>query len=168
MITTLHETGSSENFDLTIKYNLAQNWDQSKTGNVTPSFYSSAGGIYSWPRTFGTNEIHCNLDDLVIPLETTNGDSMHKLKSIVYVDVFSSSANLGRLFCDEVNRIIWDVLKPNATNRIKKSNGTDNSAITEFENTTMLWKKEKFQNPQNKLYNHYSGELRIIWYQFRT
>ena len=169
-ITTLHESGSAEGFDLTLKYNINANWSSSNTGSQTPTMYSASGTnvAYSWPKTFGTNEIHFNLDDLEIPNGEANGDTWHRMKSIVYIDIFARDSTLGKLFCREVNRIIWDVLKPNASTRIVKSDGSSNSAINSFDKTTIMWKKEKFLHPQQSLYVHYSGQVEIIWYQTRS
>lgn len=169
-ITTLHETGTYEGFDKTITYNLQQNWSSVNTSSTTPNFNSASGTnvSHSWPKTFGTNEIHCNLDELEIPFGEANSDTWHRMKSIVYIDVFSRDAALGKLFCREINRIIWDVLKPNSANRVVKSDGTSVSAINSFDKTTILWKKERFLHPQTSLYAHYSGTLEIIWYQTKS
>lgn len=169
-ITVLHETGSFEGFDKTIAYNLQQQWTAANTNSETPKFYSASGTnvSHSWPKTFGTNEIHCNLEDQEFLMEIANSDTWHRVKAVVYIDVFARDAALGKLFCKEINRILWDVLKPNASNRVLKSDGSSNSAIAEFLKTEIQWIKEKFLHPQTSLYVHYSGQLEIIYYKTRT
>lgn len=169
-VTTLHESGSYEGFDKTIAYNLEQNWSAANTNSETPLFYSASGtGVtHSWPSTGASYEIHCNLDHLEIPDGEANGDTWHRMKSIVYIDVFTRDADLLKLTEREINRIIWDVLKPNASTRILKSNGSSNSAINSFEKTTIQWRKERWMKPQQENYSHSSGELVIIWYQTRA
>lgn len=169
-VTTLHETGSYEGFDKTIAYHLDQNWNTANTDSKEPYFYSASGtGVsHSWPSTGASYEIHCNLDEMEIPDGEANGDTWHRMKSIVYIDIFAHSADLLKLTEREVNRIIWDALKPNASTRLTKSDGSSVSAINTFDKTTILWRKERWMKPEQELYAHSSGQLTIIWYQTRS
>ena len=141
-----------------------------RSNSSTPFFYSASGSgvAHSWPSTGASYEIHCNLDQLEIPDGEANGDTWHRMKSIVYIDIFANSADQLKLTEREINRIIWDVLKPNASTRLYKSDGSSYSAINSFEKSTIMWVKERFMKPEQELYAHSSGQLTIIWYQTRT
>ena len=170
-ITYINLVGSYEHFDLTVKYHLEGNWVSGNTNSETPVFYSATGTnvSHSWPRTFGTNEIHCNEDIMQIPIpeETINGNTYQGMKSIVYIDVFARDANLLKLFCLEINRIVWE-LSPNSATRLKKSNGTQNSPISRFDRNTLQFKKERLMEPNMKLQPHASTEIGIIWHKLKT
>lgn len=163
--------GAWEHPDLTIKYQLSTNWTSANTNSETPIFYSATGTnvSHSWPKTFGTNEIHCNTDDLeiLIPNEEANGNTYAGVKYAVYIDVFARDANLLKLFVREVQRIIWE-LSPNTATRLKKSDGVNNSPISRFESPHIMFKKERKMEPNIQLQPHASGMLNIVMHKLKT
>jgi hypothetical protein len=170
-VTYINDAGNWEHFDKTISARLSASWTSGNTNSETPTFHSASGTnvSQSWPRSFGTNEIHCNEDDTQFPIssETANGNTWQGMKSLVYIDIFARDANLLKLFIREVNRIIWE-LNPNSGNRVKKSNGTDNSPIDHFESYTIQFIKERQLAPNMRVSAHGSGTLKIIWYKLRS
>jgi len=171
VVTYVNLVGAWEHFDKTLASRLTANWNPANTGGITPKVYSASGlnVSHSWARTFGTNEIHLNEDEtsLQLPLEEANGNTRIGMKTLVYIDVFSNDANKLKLFMLEINRIIWE-LNPNSSNRIKKSNGTENSPISHFDRYTVYFRKEREIDPSMKIYAHASGTLGVIWYKVRT
>jgi hypothetical protein len=171
-VTYVNESGTGfEPFDETIRAKFAANWTSANTGGLTPSFKSAFGTnvSHSWVRTFGANEIHFNEDESTIelPTEEANGNTWIGQKTLVYIDIFASSANNLKLFIREANRIIWE-LNPNGANRITKSNASDNSAIDHFDRYTVMFRKERQLMPNMKIQAHASGTLGIIWYKIRS
>lgn len=170
-IAYINLVGTYEHPDLTIKYHLSTNWTSANTNSETPIFYSATGTnvSYSWPKTFGTNEIHCNVDELeiLLPDEEANGNTYAGVKYLVYIDVFARDANLLKLFTKEVQRIIWE-LSPNSGTRLKKSNGTQDSSISRFGSPHIMFRKDRKMEPNIQLQPHASGVLEVIMHKLKT
>lgn len=168
-VTYVNLAGTYEHPDLTIKYHLDTNWNAANTNSEEPTYYSAAGTnvSHSWPRTFGTNEIHCNTEEMESLIEEANGNTYAGVKYLVYIDIFARDANLLKLFIKEVQRIIWEI-SPNSGTRLLKSNGTQNSSISRFGSSHISFKKERSMEPNIKLQPHASGVLEVIMHKVKT
>lgn len=168
-ITDTALSGTYEHLDKVIAYNLELRWNNANTNSEPPVFYSATGSnvTQSWPLTDYTNEVHCNeADPMPDPNETDNGDRRHKLKTIVYVDVFARDANLLKLYIREVDRIIWEYA-PNDSTRINKSD-TAASNIIRYENSSLEWHTEFIKESNTQRGAHASGKLICIHYRIKT
>ena len=173
-ITYLHNAGSWEGLDLTLKSRFdassgSGGWDSANTNGQKPIMKCGTESPlgHSWPKVVGNNEIHFNEETLVTPMLEANGDTWQETKHLVYIDIFASSMSLLKLFILEANRIIWE-LRPNSAIRIKKSNGTDNSPIDHFDRNSLEWVQERPLVQNVKVQEHASGVLGCILYKSRT
>ena len=172
-VTTVNEQGAFEAFDKTLAKAYENAWDFTNVGqDFKPKFKSASDQDveYSWARTSGDYEIHFNQDmnDIPIATEEANGNNWQGMKTLVYVDIFTRKSNIMKLYVKEFNRITWDVLKPNGSTRIKKSNGTDNSAIDHFGKYHIQFIKERVLEPEHLPSPHTSGTIEVIWYKLRS
>jgi hypothetical protein len=169
-LTYLHDAGTWEGFDKTIAARLSASWNSANTNTETPKFYSASGNnvSHSWTRGFGTNEVHLNEDIGQQTVLDENSNTMKGFRTVVFIDIFARDASLLKLFIREVNRVLWDVLSPDSGNRLKKSNGTDNSPIDHFEGETIEFRKNRLTFSNMKLQPHANGELKVVWYVFKT
>lgn len=173
VLTFWNLVGTLENFDKTLAFRFNAAWVPANVGQTTNPTFGNAtdkGGDYSWPRNLGNYEIHFNQDDNDFPLndEQFNGNNYQALKTTVYVDIFTRNLNTMKLYINEFNRIVWDVLRPDSNRRILKSDGS-NSHIARFESYNINFRKERTLQPEQiEKQSHSSGEIGVIWYKSRS
>lgn len=142
-VSYINLVGSREAPDKIIRYNLSNSWTASNiTGTITPLFQSA-----SEEPDYVADDDMSNEDIITVTwlgderIEDSdnepNGDSVHHWKHILRVDVYAQDMTRLLEFCDEVNRIFWE-LAPNSGTRIDKSDGSD-SEIDYFEKSEITF-----------------------------
>lgn len=163
-VTYINLSGTREAPDKTVRYRLQTHWDNTNTSSITPLFQSG-----SEEPDFRADDDMANenivtvtwlLDERVADSENEpNGDSIHHFKHVLRIDVWAESIGLLLLFCDEINRVLWEY-SPNSGTRFLKSDGA-NSEADYFEKTEISFEQIEPQNDGINFKPSTSGILEI-------
>ena len=126
-VTFINLSGAREPPDKTIRYLLTTYWTASNTSSITPIFQSA-----SEEPDYIANDDLVNEDIIAVTWiadqkandNEPNGDSIHHWKHVLRIDIWAQTVPILLLFCDEVNRILWDYA-PNSGTRLVKSTGAN-------------------------------------------
>lgn len=170
--------GDVESPDETLRHFIARNWTAENTENVTPVFLSPQGQgtepADDERRIAGQNFRALQKKNAVIFKRTdtvANGaDSWNNDRSsinyIVTIDVFAESSSKAMKFTEEITNILFDSLINN-TNRIVKSNNTEDSFITRFDRSSIDWLRVG-EIEDVGVTEQYSGEIGCLVEKSRT
>lgn len=169
-VTFQHLVGSYENVDKTIAYNLENNWDQTKTSNVTPAFENGtdepdfkAQFDAIGPNTILVNTIHRDLD---VTDDEVNSDTVHSVYEEIVITIVAESRLMRISLEDEVNRILWE-LNVNSANRVNKSDGS-NSHIDHFVKSEISFLEIDIDGIDSTNFQSSEGTLTVVYYKFRS
>ncbi len=169
-----YETGTFELFSDTIRAWVSRNWTASNTANKTPTFISPGGKASStastsrvknhvWPSNATNDEVYFNEGDTLLTDDIDLGRKIYMKTTIVYVDIFSRDARRQRLYEIEINRIIANNF-PDASTRINKSNNSNVSAISTFQDEEIEFiHPESIEGKEFARTVQSSGELLCNW-----
>ncbi|MCV0398549.1 MAG: hypothetical protein K5785_00985 [Nitrosarchaeum sp.] len=178
-IETSYLVGDPEPFDETLRYYFSSNWDDSKTNDVTPVFLSPHGKdseAANLAKEISQADIKGLKAKALILFETTENrldlqrSSAGKLRngkaSVVQITIYSRTKHEGFLFAEQINDIIQDNY-PNTATRIKKSGGSQDSAIVSFEEKGVTFSEPLVQDKEGLVYVS-SGFLTCQWQKVKT
>ncbi|MBI5697107.1 MAG: hypothetical protein HZC29_01090 [Thaumarchaeota archaeon] len=182
-ITYQYLEGNWEELEETLRAFFYSKWDSTKTGGVTPTFKSPQGIDNQDPSTSiekvevawkdggdRENLIVFNQRGVYQKRNDTAGNHVIPLVYHIYVDVFAEDIQLLGLFIKHLNDIVQDYLAVDLV-QIKKCNGTQNSAISGFDEEQIEWSNPN--NPKNEFKELWSvvqrsGIIKPIVYKFKT
>ena len=168
-VTFQHLSGSYENTDKVIAYNLEQNWDDTNTGSVTPTIlngtdepdYEAQFDCHD-VNSILVNTIEINYDETE---DEVNSDTVHSVHEEILITVVAESRVRRILLEAEVNRVLWE-LNANSANRVPKSDAA-NSHIDHFQKSEVTFLQ--IELPESAAYQQGSeGSLFVIYYKFRS
>jgi len=166
--------GTHEGFDHTIKAFIALNWVVANTKNqagvdTLPTFRSATqeNTDHIWPKGSFGDELYFNLGGTREYIKSSGWGQLAYIQDVM-IDIFSHDTILRDRFEKEVNRILWDIGKPDTSNRIKKSDNINNSAIAEFFEPRVAFEAPKVQDPSQRKRAHSAGILGCVYYLTRT
>ena len=167
--------GTAEPFPETIRRLLASEWDDSETMDVTPVMVSPNGqGDAEADHSATLKKNDWKILDNRDAVRIYEGDTARqdpadmwnrtqRMVTTVYIDIFATSPLMGTLMKNEINRIILGNM-PNNSDRILKSNGTENSAIATWDRQSIDWEKINDVSDRDTALQ-YSGQLGCVWSQ---
>lgn len=170
-ITLLNLSGAQEGPDKTIRALLENNWDNSNTSSVTPTFMSDT----EEPDFLARDDMSDNnlvgvswvADERVEDSEDEpNGDTIHHWKHILRIDFWADSLNLAREFQQEINRILWENAPDNAT-RLVKSDASDSEA-DRFEKTELTFERIEPESEDDHRPSFQTEDLQIHFRKRQT
>jgi len=174
MITIQYLQGTMERFDETIRHLVARNWNKTMTEEITPKFLSpqgqdanpadtaktKSGMAWEKPKNQDYIRIHQG-NTLRYRKDLPTGTKNVRMITTVFIDIFAQTPHRQLLFEEQINDIIQNN-QPNLTTRIKKSNNTENSAISNFDRTNIEFMQiGAFE--QHGITMQSSGEIGCIW-----
>ena len=161
----LNLSGTRENLDKTIRYTLEQNWDNSNTNSIDPTFQSDTeeNDYLARNDNADVNMIlvqYISRERMKDDDDEVNGDDRHKWKYIVNIEVIAEDLDNLLLFEDEINRILWENA-PTAATRLNKSDASASEA-RDFVDTEIMF--ERIEPEEGEDYTPISnGILEIIF-----
>lgn len=161
-------SGTRENLDKTVRYQLQNNWTAANVSSVTPTFESDTEEADSMalPDKSVINVVRVNLFSRERSTEMdVNGDDKHKWIFKVLIEIQAESLTILTQMEDEVNRILWSI-SPNNSTRLLKSDGSASEAAY-FENSEITFNRISPQTEAD--FTPISqGELEICYFRIRT
>jgi len=177
-VTVRHLVGTREPLDIVITAHLTDNWDNSNTDSVTPvieplSYIPSMNVEEDFQTNPNIIKLSITNTDRMIEDEPL-GDDSHYYRTEITVDIWAETPTLLHYFQDEVNRILWEI-RPNASTRLKKSDGTqgtltagtEDSEIESFEDTELRWEYIGSDDDVNLRVSS-QGLLECNWFKLKT
>lgn len=156
--------GNWEDFDFTIKYLIDTKWEVGNPNNPKPDLISQTekGLNKVWPKVKSLSAIYFNLGNETL-VEHSSGYGTYKYQRIVRVDIFGpTDVETGRIE-REINRILGENF-PNSGRRLKKSNGTEDSAIASVDKPTIDFVKPQFlESIELERHSQLSGRFGVNW-----
>lgn len=177
-ITVENLAGDMEGFDETIRHLIARNWTSGNTEDVTPTFLSPHGrstDASSATEAVSPNAWMMHINGDLIRFKERNtvrnnpgslGNIIVQLITTVRIDIFAETNYRKLLFAEEINRIIFENM-PRQTNRIKKSDNTNDSAIATFD-TQQIEFAEIGSFEDSGIVRFMQGELGCLWQKRRS
>lgn len=168
-------SGTLEELDEVIRYNLENSWTDTNVNNgsenLTPDFSSASGGSVShaWfdNTSFGVNQIVVNADDeFADPVNIFIGDYGQMMITEIYIDVQAEDSTILKKIKREVDRIIWEIA-PNSSTTVAKSDTTA-SHIHSFKENSVNWTTLKNVNSSEKDTVHAAGNLEVRWFKTKS
>lgn len=168
-------SGSVEELDEVIRYNLETNWTATNVNNgsenITPDFSSATGSSVShaWfnNTSFGVNQIVVNADDeFPDPNGRLLGDYGQFMVTLIYIDIQAEDNNILKKMKREVDRIIWEIM-PDSNTTVPKSD-TAASHIHSFGENSVGWTTVKNTSPAEKTVVHAAGTLEVRWFKTKS
>ena len=177
MIEITYLVGSSEPFEETLRHFFSTKWDPTKTNNITPVFLSPNGidsQAADLTQEVSQTDISSKKASGLITFESTEEiplDAPSNLSTTfetpIKITVYARSKYEMSLFQRHINDIIQENM-PNGNLRIKKSNGTEDSAIAYFKNRKGI----RFNRPPLTEKDGYvylsSGTISCMWIKTKT
>jgi len=171
-VSFIHLSGTRENFDKVIDYNITTFWNSANTSSITPDIENGTDDPDYLARqdNTGPNKIFLNLisrERSDAERDDPNGDGNHVWKAIVSIDVYAETLAILGLFEDEINRILWEKA-PNNSVRLVKSDASASeahhfeSSEIEFQRIEPQENLEVDDNPNSQ------GFLIIFYYKAKT
>lgn len=168
-------SGSFEDLDEVIRYNLETNWTDTNVSNgsenITPDFSSATGSSVShaWfdNTSFGVNQIVINeIDEYPDPAGRFIGDYGQFIISLISIDIQGEDASIAKKMKREVDRIIWEIM-PRADTTVPKSD-TSASHIHSFGENHVDWDMPKDSTATEKDAVLIAGTLEIRWFKSKS
>lgn len=124
-------------------------WNSANTSSITPLFQSASEEPDYIADDDRANEDIVTTTWLIDEKSTDsqnepNGDSVHHWKHVIRIDVYAQDLNKLLLFCDEINRILWEYA-PNSSTRLVKSD-TSNAEGDYFETSEISFERIEPEN----------------------
>lgn len=174
VVTDIYLVGNPEPFDETVRRLIANLWDNTNTETKTPIFRSPHGkdaavadltkavSANAWMKDINKDLIRFKTSDSVrFPQAQPSGNKFVYMIDTVTIDIFGNFPNRAFLFAREVNRILLEN-QPNNSVRIKKSNGTQDSAIHQFDRQGIDFTEITEVEASGIVYQ-LAGELGCVW-----
>ena len=145
VIETIHQIGSMEPIEETVRYYFSSNWDPFQTNSITPVFLSPHGKdsqTADLVNEISQADINASKAKGLILFQTSENAVTPKGSSVnnqvkaklttVLITMYARTKYESLLFAEHMNDIIQDNM-PKTSFRIKKSDGIQDSAIASFE-----------------------------------
>lgn len=168
-------SGSFEDLDEVIRYNLENNWTDTNVSNgsenITPDFSSATGSSVShaWfdNTSFGVNQVVVNeIDEYPDPDGRFIGDYGQFMISLISIDIQGEDASIAKKIKREIDRIIWEIM-PRADTTVPKSD-TAASHIHSFTENSINWDMPKDSTATEKDAVLIAGTLEIRWFKSKS
>ena len=168
-------SGTLEELDEVIRYNLETNWTNTNVSNgsenLTPDFSSATGTntTHAWfgVTSFGVNGIVVNSDsEFPDSAGRFIGDYGQMMSQLIYIDLKAESYDILKKMMREVDRIIWEIM-PSAGTTVPKSDTTA-SHIHSFVENSVNWNIPKTENANSKDDIHAAGTLEVRWFKTKS
>ena len=176
-ISITYLVGTKEPFDETLRHYFSTNWVPSETNGITPVFLSPHGKD-SDPADLNVELSQADIENLKasglilfqttehIPLSNASNDQT-TIETPILITAYARTKNEMSLFISHINDIMHENM-PNSSVRIKKSNGTEDSAIAYFKQRKGI----QFSQPQVKDKEGFvyisTGFLSCMWVKTKT
>ncbi|GKS67356.1 hypothetical protein YTPLAS73_09030 [Nitrosarchaeum sp.] len=142
--------GEVENFSTTIKGMVSTDWDNTKTQSTTPLMISGESLVNTQHRTAKAEAVTFDEGSTIpIGISSALDDSQIGMATQIVITIHAANQYRRTLFQNEINRIIRKN-RPAKGTRIKKSNGTEDSAIAGFVEILPQWNPVDFEMQKSK------------------
>ena len=169
-VTYQHLSGTYENTDKVIFYNLKQSWNKTNTLNHIPGFENgtdqpdhNAQFENKAPNMVMVNTLERNYDE---NSDEVNSDTVHSIREEIVITIVAESRKMRILMEDEINRILWEQ-NINSVNRLNKSDGSS-SHIDHYEKSEVSFRQIDLTDNNSVHLQSSEGILTVIYYKFRS
>ena len=163
-------SGTRENLDKTVRYQLQTNWTAANVSSVTPTFESDTEEADSMASqdSGSLNIVRIKLFGRERDSENGdfNGDGKHGWFFRVIIELQGESLSILTLMEDEVNRILWE-LAPNSATRLLKSDGAS-SEFSHFRDSEVTFNRVEPESEDNDYTPISQGELIAYYYKVKN